>query len=267
VRVRESFFDEQIADELRREMGGVHLIFAANVIAHIPDVGTVGRGVARLLDDAGVFVFEVAYLGDVLNNISLDQIYDEHVFTFSVLACKNVFGRCGLDLIDLEPLPVHGGSMRFFLAPAGQRTPAPIVGEYLDRELTAKFDRPEMYEQFRLACEMTRDRLRGLVDDLASHGAVVAGYGATAKSTTLLNYCGLTPQQVRFISDNTPAKIGKVSPGVHIPIVSPEEFRARRPDYALLLAWNHRAEIEAKERDFGARGGKWILHVPEVRLA
>ncbi len=267
VRVRETFFDEHVAEDVRTEMGRVHLIYAANVIAHIPDVGTVGRGIARLLDDSGVFVFEVAYLGDVLKNISLDQIYDEHVFTFSVLAVKNVFARCGLELIDLEPLPVHGGSMRFFLAPQGQRAAAPIVGEYLRQELAARFDGTEIYEQFRNACEMTRDRLRGLVEDLASHGAVVAGYGATAKSTTLLNYCGLTPQQIRFISDNTPAKIGKVSPGVHIPIVSPEEFRARRPDYALLLAWNHRAEIEAKERDFGARGGKWILHVPQVQVA
>ncbi|HEX9463323.1 MAG TPA: class I SAM-dependent methyltransferase [Alphaproteobacteria bacterium] len=266
VRVRESFFDEHVADEVRQELGPVHLVYAANVIAHIPDVGTVGRGVARLLDDDGVFVFEVAYLGDVLRNVSLDQIYDEHVFTFSVLAARNVFARCGLDLIDLEPLPVHGGSMRFFLAPAGKRVAAPIVGEYLERERAAGFDDADVYERFRHACEITRNQLRGLVDDLAARGAVVAGYGATAKSTTLLNYCGLTARHIAFISDNTPAKIGKVSPGVHIPIVSPEEFRARRPDYALLLAWNHRAEIEAKEHDFGARGGKWILHVPEVQV-
>ena len=106
-----------------------------------------------------------------------------------------------------------------------------------------------------------------MVCELNARGAAVAGYGATAKSTTLLNYCGLNARQIAFISDNTPAKIGKVSPGAHIPIVSPEEFRARKPDYALLLAWNHRAEIEAKEREFGRRGGKWILHVPEVRIA
>jgi len=267
VQVRECFFDETTADEVRRDFGSAHLIYAANVIAHIPDVGSVGRGVARLLDDRGVFVFEVAYLGDVLENISLDQIYDEHVFTWSVLAARNVFGRCGLELIDLEPLPVHGGSMRFFLAPAGQRPPAPVVREYLLRELDAKFDGPEVYERFKRACETTRLRLRGLINELNARGAMVAGYGATAKSTTLLNFCGLSARHVAFISDNTPAKIGKVAPGTHIPIVSPEEFRARKPDYALLLAWNHRNEIEAKERDFGTRGGKWILHVPEVRIA
>jgi methylation protein EvaC len=266
IQVRESFFDEAVAADVRRELGSAHLIYAANVIAHIPDVGAVGRGVARLLDDRGVFVFEVAYLGDVLTNVSLDQIYDEHVFTYSVLAVRNVFARCGLDLIDLEPLPVHGGSMRFFLAPAGQRAPTRIVRDYLACELAAGFDGPDVYERFRQSCESRRATLRRLLDGLSASGTVVAGYGATAKSTTLLNYCGLTSRHIAFISDNTPAKIGKVSPGAHIPIVSPEEFRARKPDYALLLAWNHRAEIEGKERDFGARGGRWILHVPEVRV-
>ncbi len=267
VNVRTSFFNEETAADVRRDLGSVHLVYAANVIAHIPDVGSVARGVARLLDDRGVFVFEVAYLGDVLENVSLDQIYDEHVFTWSVLAVRNVFGRFGLELIDLEPLPVHGGSMRFFLAPAGQKVATPIVAEYLERELAAKFDEPEVYERFRRACETTRLRLRGLVNELNARGAMVAGYGATAKSTTLLNFCGLGARHIAFISDNTPAKIGKVSPGTHIPIVSPEEFRARKPDYALLLAWNHRREIEAKEREFGVHGGRWILHVPEVRIA
>jgi methylation protein EvaC len=260
VQVVEAFFDQQLAADLRRRLGPINLVYAANVIAHIPDVGAVGRGVARLLGEDGVFVFEVAYLGDVLNNVSLDQIYDEHVFTFYV------FARCGLELIDLEPLPVHGGSMRFFLAPSGRRTPSPIVADYLVRERAAKFDQGEVYERFRRACVTTRQRLRTLLEELSADGAVIAGYGATAKSTTLLNYCGLSPRYIAFISDNTPAKVGKLSPGAHIPIVLPEEFRSRHPDYALLLAWNHRAEIEAKEQDFRRRGGKWILYVPEVGI-
>jgi methylation protein EvaC len=177
-----------------------------------------------------------------------------------------VFARCGLELIDLEPLPVHGGSMRFFLAPSGRRAPSPIVADYLARERAAKLDQGEVYERFRRACETTRQRLRALLEELSADGAVIAGYGATAKSTTLLNYCGLSPRHVAFISDNTPAKVGKLSPGAHIPIVLPEEFRSRQPDYALLLAWNHRAEIEAKEQDFRRRGGKWIIYVPEVRI-
>jgi len=266
VHVMEAFFDEQVAADIKRRFGPINLIYAANVIAHIPNVGAVGRGVAHLLGDDGVFVFEVAYLGDVLNNVSLDQIYDEHVFTFSVLAACNVFARCGLELIDLEPLPVHGGSMRFFLAPSGRRVPSPIVADYLARERAARLDQSQVYDRFRRACETTRQRLRALLETLSADGAVIAGYGATAKSTTLLNYCGLTPRHIAFISDNTPAKVGKVSPGAHIPIVLPEEFRARQPDYALLLAWNHRAEIEAKEQDFRRRGGKWILYVPEVEI-
>lgn len=267
VEVVERFFDEDLAETIRLKLGPVDLVYAANVIAHIPDVNTVGRGVARLLGERGVFAFEVAYLGDVLANVSLDQIYDEHVFTFSVTAANAVFARSGLALIDLEPLPVHGGSMRFILAPAGQRAPAPIVAKYLAHERAAGLDRPQAYERFRQACEGTRTRLRALLEELTTIGAVIGGYGATAKSTTLLNYCGLTERHVAFISDNTPAKVGKVSPGVHIPIVSPDEFHARRPDYALLLAWNHRAEIEAKEQDFRRRGGRWILYVPEVDVA
>jgi len=157
--------------------------------------------------------------------------------------------------------------MRFFLAPSGRRTPSPIINDYIAREQAAGLDQADVYDRFRRACEATRESLRTLLEELAANGAVIAGYGATAKSTTLLNYCGITPRHIAFISDNTPAKVGKVSPGVHIPIVLPQEFRDRQPDYALLLAWNHRGEIESKEQEFRQRGGKWILYVPEVGIA
>jgi methylation protein EvaC len=104
------------------------------------------------------------------------------------------------------------------------------------------------------------------LNELSERGKRVVGYGATSKSTTVTNYCGITPQHVEFISDTTPIKQGKLSPGAHIPVRPYSEFTRAYPDYALLFAWNHAAEIREKEQAFIAAGGRWIVYVPDVRL-
>ena len=235
-------------------------------MCHIPDLPGVAAGVKRLLKPDGVFMFEDPYLGDMIAKTSYDQIYDEHVFIFSANSVMRAFAPHGLELIDVIPQITHGGSMRYVLAPKGSRPVSPRVGEQLAKERAQGLDRAETYRQFKKNCEQSRKLLMQLLEDLRKQGKRVVGYGATSKSTTVTNYCGITPDHVEFISDTTPIKQGKLSPGVHIPVKPYAEFERKYPDFALLFAWNHASEIREKEQKFVAAGGRWIVYVPEVKI-
>jgi methylation protein EvaC len=211
-----------------------------------------------------VVLFEDPYLGDVIEKTSYDQIYDEHTFLFSVASVSHLFARYGMEIIDVEPQSTHGGSMRYVIARKGARPVSPKVAILREREQTLGLHLPATYERFRRNCESSREQLMALLHALKAEGKRVVGYGATSKSTTITNYCGITSDLVEFISDTTPIKQGKYSPGAHIQVRPYEEFVANYPDYALLFAWNHAAEIMEKEEAFRARGGKWIVYVPEV---
>ena len=262
-----AFFDYKLADAIVAEHGHADAILAANVMCHIPDLTGVASGVRRLLGPDGVFIFEDPYLGDMIEKTSYDQIYDEHVFIFSATSVMRAFARHGLDLVDVAPQPTHGGSMRYVLAHKGSRAVSKNVDAVLAKERAQGLDRVEIYAKFRHNCEKSRERLMQVLEKFAGQGKRVVGYGATSKSTTVTNYCGITPRHVEFISDTTPIKQGKVSPGAHIPVRPHEEFTRAYPDYALLFAWNHAAEIQQKEKGFNSAGGQWLHYVPEVKVA
>jgi len=246
--------------------GRADAVLAANVMCHIPDLPGVAAGVRRLLKPDGVFIFEDPYLGDMIAKTSYDQIYDEHVFIFSVTSVMCAFAMHSLELVDVMPQTTHGGSMRYTLAPKGSRAVSPKVGELLAKERAQGLDRAETYLRFRQSCETSRALLMRMLEDLRQQGKRVVGYGATSKSTTVTNYCGITPAHVAFISDTTPIKQGKLSPGAHIPVKPYTEFARIYPDYALLFAWNHATEIREKEQAFIAAGGRWIVYVPDVKI-
>ena len=260
------FFDEALASRLVAEYGHADAVLAANVVCHIPDIHSVAAGMARLLAPDGVLMFEDPYLGDMIAKTSYDQIYDEHVFIFSATAVAAAFGRHGLELIDVMPQSTHGGSMRYMLAHKGASFVAPSVAAVLKDERSQGLHEVSTYTQFKRNCEVSRLALRQLLDRLRQEGKRVVGYGATSKSTTVMNYCGIGPEHVEFVSDTTPIKQGKLTPGAHVPVKPYEAFSQHPPDYALLFAWNHAAEIFEKEQVFRSRGGKWITFVPEVRI-
>ena len=152
-------------------------------------------------------------------------------------------------------------------APCAMSSPvSPRVAELTARETELGLDKPETFDAFRTACEESRDGLVKLLRQLNAEGKRVVGYGATSKSTTVMNYCGIGPDDIAFISDTTPIKQGKLTPGTNIPVRPYEEFAADYPDYAVLFAWNHKAEIFANEGDYVAAGGKWITFVPRVEV-
>jgi methylation protein EvaC len=261
------FFTLQLADRVVAEHGRADAVLSANVMCHIPDIHAVAGGIERVLAPDGVLMFEDPYLGDMIAKTSYDQIYDEHVFMFSATSVAAAFGRHGLELIDVLPQPTHGGSMRYVLARRGAHPASAAVGTLLDQERREGLHDPRTYERFRTNCEASRIALRELLDRLRLDQKRIVGYGATSKSTTVTNYCGIGPQHIEFVSDTTPIKQGKLTPGAHIPVKPYEAFCRNPPDYALLFAWNHAAEIFAKEQAFTAGGGKWITFVPEVGIA
>jgi methylation protein EvaC len=260
------FFGADLAKAIRAEQGPADVILAANVMCHIPDLPSVAEGVRILLKPDGVLIFEDPYLGAMIEKTSYDQIYDEHVFIFSAMSVANAFARHGLELIDVVPQQTHGGSMRYLLAAKGAHPVSPNVGVWLQREQEQGLDQPAVYRRFRQNCEQSRLRLKELLESLRAQQKRIVGYGATSKSTTVMNYCGLDSSLIEFISDTTPIKQGKLTPGAHIPVRPYQEFVKDYPDYAVLFAWNHAPEIRAREGDFIASGGKWILYVPEVQV-
>ncbi|MFA6014042.1 MAG: class I SAM-dependent methyltransferase [Gallionellaceae bacterium] len=266
VRTISEFFSAEVAEKIVEKEGQVDAFLAANVMCHIPDIVGVVKGIRTLLKPKGVVMFEDPYLGDVIEKISYDQIYDEHVFLFSAHSIKYLFGSQGMELIDVLPQKTHGGSMRYVLAHAGAYPVNDSVKFLMQKEQELGLHRISTFETFSKNVEKSKEDLLGLLRDIKLQGKRVAGYGATSKSTTILNYCGIGSDLIEYISDTTPIKQGKFTPGMHIPVVPYETFKNDPPDYAILFAWNHAEEIMAKEKEFMAAGGKWIVHVPEVKV-
>ena len=258
------FFDKETAELVVKENGQADAFLAANVMCHIPYLHSVIEGIKVLLKPSGVVAFEDPYLGDVIEKTSYDQVYDEHMFLFSVSSIEHLFGEHGMELIDVVPQPTHGGSMRYILARKGARPVGPRVAAQKKIEAEQGLARAATFEQFRKNCEKSRTDFVQLLTELKQQGKRVVGYAATSKSTTVLNYTQVGPDLIQYISDSTPIKQGKFSPGMHIPVVSPEVFRNNYPDYAVLFGWNHKKEILENEKAFTAGGGKWIVFVPQV---
>jgi len=266
LQTRCDFFDEDLARQIVEEHGRADAIVGANVLCHISDLHSVAEGIKILLKPGGVTVFEDPYLGDVIQKTSYDQFYDEHVYLFSVSSISYLLEQHGMEIVDLKPVETHGGSMRFTAAHQGSLPVSPAVSLAIEKEKGLEFHRPETYHRFRKRCEKSRDQLMSLLHRLRKQGKRIVGYGATSKSTTIINYGGITSNLVEFICDTTPFKQGKFSPGAHIPVRPHEEFVQRYPDVSLLFAWNHQMEIMEKEKEFRRKGGQWLLYVPEVKV-
>jgi methylation protein EvaC len=257
------FFGAEAGADIAKEYGRADALMAANVMCHISDIHGIAKGADALLNSNGVLIFEDPYLGAVIEKTSYDQIYDEHVYIFSALSVANIFGPYGFELVDLLKQETHGGSMRYVLARKGARSVAPSVAIILAEEKSVGLHLSETYEKFRQACEGSKERLVHLLTEEKKNGRRVVGYGATSKSTTILNYCNIGSDLVEYITDTTPIKQGKYTPGMHIPVKPHAPFLENPPDTALLFAWNHQKEIMDKEKAFTSAGGKWLTHIEQ----
>jgi methylation protein EvaC len=266
VQVLSAFFDEETALSVRNTHGQADVIFGANTICHIAHVESLFRGIDTLLAPNGIFVFEEPYLATIIDGMAFDQIYDEHVFYFHAGSVREMAERFGFELVHAEHIAMHGGEVRYTIARPGARPKSAALEALLAEEEASKLAEPLTFARFGRDVERIRSDFVSLLNQLRDEGKLVVGYGAPGKSSTVTTYCGITTDLIPYVVDSTPAKQGHLLPGSHLPVEPPSAFSDPYPDYAVLFAWNHAAEIMAKEPDFRAAGGKWIRFVPEVEI-
>lgn len=258
------FWTTDLAEKIVEEDGYMDLIFAANCICHIHDLDDTFKAVKKVLKPNGVFVFEDPSLLRILERGSYDQIYDEHPHIFSVTALDNLLRRNGLQIFSVDNLSVHGGSNRIYACHFDGFTIGDSVKFNLNEESVFGISNFETYEIFADRVANSKKKLMSLFEDLKSDGKKIMSIGATAKSTTVFNYCGIDNSIIDVITDTTIDKQNTYSPGAHIPVVSPDKVNMTDYDYAYLGAWNFKDVIIDKQRDFVENGGKFITHVPDV---
>lgn len=256
------FFSDALAEKIRRDYGRAKVIIAANVFAHVDKLDDFMAGVVKLLSPDGIFVSESHYLLDLINKLEYDSIYHEHLRYYALRPLIYLLPKFGLEVIDVERIPTHGGSIRVYAAPRGVYPAANRVGEILAVEEKGGLGQFDTYLNFAEKVKTNRIILRKLIADIKQAGQRIVGIGAPAKGNTLLNYCGLSAEQIDYLVEKNPLKIGRFAPGSHIPVVAEERLYQDQPEYALLLSWNIAEELAVKLRNQGFKG-QFIMPVPK----
>lgn len=260
----QAFFGIDLAKKLVTENRRADVIHANNVVAHVADSNGFVEGIATLLKDDGVAVIECHYVKDLIEHGEFDTIYHEHLCYFSVTSLRALFSRHGLYITRVVPLSIHGGSLRVFVQKQNQ--PEQSVHEYLASETRLGLDRRDYYADFSNRVSQIRTELNELLQELKQRKARIAGYGAAAKGTIMLNYVGIGQETLDFVVDRNTYKQGRYIPGVRLPIASPERILAEQPDYLLILPWNFKEEIMAQQMEYRRRGGRFIVPVPRPTI-
>ena len=262
-----NFWNKKLSKKILKKYSKIDLIFSANTISHIPDLKETFQGIFNIISDVGVFVIEDPSLSSVIKINSYDQFYDEHVYVFSALAMKNIISKYNLRLFDAEKISTHGGSLRYYICKHNSKYKnTKRLAKILNNEKKIGLNNFKTFKKFAKKVKKSKKKLVSLLKKLKSKNKKIISYGATYKSTTVFNYCKIDTNYFHYVTDTTNNKQGKFTPGTHIPIVSPDIGFNDSVDYAFLGAWNFKKEILNKEKKFIKRGGKFITHVPEVKI-
>ncbi len=267
IKTYDEFWTFKTARKIVNQFGKVDVIYSANTISHIHNLNETFKAINYVLSENGVFILEDPSLVEVLKNRSYDQFYDEHAYVFSISALKNITKKTGLSIFNIEKLKTHGGSNRIYFKKISNKAIkiSKVVSDHLTMERKIGINNIKIYNKFSEEVKNSKKKLVKIFKNLKKKKEKIIGYGATYKSSTVLNYCKLDNKYIDYFLDTTPTKIGKFTPGTHIPIFKYKKI----PDdinYAFLGAWNFKDEIFKKEKSFIKRGGKFISHVPYPKI-
>ncbi len=267
IKTYDEFWTMGLSKKIVKQNKLFDVIYSANTISHIHNLNETFRAVNNSLSDNGIFILEDPSLVEVLKKKSYDQFYDEHAYVFSITALSNITKKAGLQIFNIEKLKTHGGSNRVYFKKYCNNKIKILnnVSKHLKNEKKIGIHKIEVYRKFSKDVQKSRKKLVAIFEKLKKRGESIIGYGATYKSSTVLNYCNLNHKFIDYFLDTTPTKVGKFTPGTHIPILKysgiPNNIR-----FAFLGAWNFKEEIFKKERKFIKRGGKFITHVPYPKV-
>ncbi|MBX5084906.1 class I SAM-dependent methyltransferase [Rhizobium lentis] len=260
------FFNEDTARTIVAEKGHASVVTATNVFAHVDDLDRFISSVKELLSEKGVFIFEAPYFVNLLKHNEYDTIYHEHLSYLSVKPLLSFFRKHGMEIFHIEERDIHGGSFRVHVGRIGMWPASPDAERMAQEEVDMGIYSHDKLAEFAAAVRRNKDELTWLLHSLKHQGKRIAAVSAPAKGMTLLNYCGLDADILDFVTEKSKLKIGRYTPGAHIPVVSDEELLNRQPDYALLLAWNFAEEIIGNLHEFRRRGGKFIIPIPFPKI-
>ena len=262
-----SFWNKILAKKILKKHSKIDLIFSANTISHIPNLSETFEAIFNILSDNGVLVIEDPSLSSVIKINSYDQFYDEHVYVFSTLAVENVVKKYKLRLFDVEKIDTHGGSLRYYICKNNSKyKKTKRLDLILSEERKTGLNNFSTFKKFANKVKNSKKKLVSLLKKIKKKNNKIISYGATYKSTTVFNYCKIDNRYLHYVTDTTLNKQGKFTPGTHLPIISPEIGFNESVDYAFLGAWNFKKEIINKEKKFLKRGGKFITHVPDIKI-
>jgi SAM-dependent methyltransferase len=261
------YFGEKSVKQILEDFGKADAISGNNVFAHIDDTRSVLRNVKELLDEKGLFVIEFPYLVTMVEGMLFDMIYHEHLSYIGILPLEYVLNDFGMEIFEIEEVASHGGSLRVFIQNReGGRPISPQVAKFAEKEQSGGYDSPAVYDNFAKRVYEVKEKLNKFVADAKKEKKSISGYGAPAKSTTLINFCGLTKDDIDYIVDDNPLKQNMLAPGAKIPVVSSAHLHEKPTDIVIIFAWNFAEEIIKKLEPLRQKGVKFIVPLPEPKI-
>ena len=267
IKTYDKFWTFLLSKKINKKHGKFDVIYSANTISHIHKLDETFKAIENSLNEEGIFILEDPSLLKSLQKLSYDQFYDEHAYVFSITALRNITKKSGLEIFNIEELNTHGGSNRVYFKKKTNKKfkISKNVKRHLSTEKKYGIHKFRTYQIFAKNVNKSKKSLIKIFQSIKKKKKKIIGYGATYKSSTVLNFCKIHKNYINYFVDTTPTKSGKFTPGSHIPIKAYKGI-SDDVDYAFLGAWNFKDEIFKKEKKFIKRGGKFITHVPYPRI-
>lgn len=263
------YFSTDLAKKIVRKFGKADVICSFNVMAHIEDMHDIVKGIKLLLKDDGILFFETHYVGNVLEELQYDMIYHEHQYYYSLLTLQNLFALHEMEIFNIERINIHGGSMRYYVQhkSTGKNSITNKVKTLENEELENQYHTLIPYQAFQKKIMKTKQDLLSLLNKIRKNDLHIAGYGASGRGTTIMNYCNLDNVYLDYVIDDAPAKQNTYVPGTHLKIVNSKILVTKeKVDYVILFAWSFLKEIKKRNSTFLKNGGKFIIPLPEVKI-